>query len=118
MSLILQERPDNNINIYTLVQKGLTQWEIARRLNINQSTVSRYIRKFGIPKIKPSRINEYRPRRYDKYLYCTHCKWIPINDVVTNLCNGIKYSYCPKCNKKIRENAKSSKYKRKEVKRI
>ena len=82
-----------------MYKKGLTQWEIARRLNINQSTVSRYIHKFGIPKNKPSRLNEPRPRRYDKYMYCIHCKWILDKDV-------INFPNCPKCNKKMRKKRK------------
>lgn len=83
------------------MQKGLTQWEIAHFFNINQSTVSRYIRKFGIPKkhrycICGDKItihqnskycsrdcyNEDRKSKYKKYYFCTKCKWIPKSKAV------------------------------------
>ena len=108
--------------ILSLLQQGLTQYEIAQHLNTYQVAIHRYIKKLGLPTkaTKHSRLNESRPRRYIKYYYCTHCKWIPKEEAVfkpkgsTSIYNSqsmdstITYStkkdgyYCPKCNNKLR----------------
>lgn len=117
-------------------QEGLTQTEIAQKLNVNQVTISRDIKLLGLEKKQRFRrhpchnsnsnnnnyyyIKEERPARYQNFRYCKNCKWIPIAKVISKECNGIDYSYCPNCSTKMRKNAKKSKlnHKRREFKRL
>lgn len=107
--------------ISLLYQQGLTQAQIAHKLKIHQSTVGRAIKKLGLTQKKRFRsADEERAPRYQKFRYCKNCKWIPIAKVITKKCNDVKYSYCPNCSSKMRENAKKSKlnHKRKNIKRL
>jgi predicted transcriptional regulator len=91
-------------------EQHLTQAQIAHKLKIHQSTVSRDIKKLGLAKIKHSRTGEVRPARYKKYRYCKHCKWIPIKSSNKN--------NCPTCNSKLRNSSKAKSKSKKEVKRL
>ena len=127
MSLVQQHhryQPEKHRDkIINLLQQGLTQCEIARHLNTYQVAVHRYLKQLNIPTKttgKHSRLNEPRPRRYNKYYYCTHCKWIPKVEAVfrpkgsivtysaKSMDSTVNYStkkdnyYCPKCNHKLR----------------
>jgi transcriptional antiterminator len=90
---------DTLVQISSLYYQGLTQYEIADKLNVSQPTVQRVFKKLGLPKRKSSRSKETRLPRYRKFYYCVHCKWIPITKVTKN--------YCPECNGKLRKSKKS-----------
>jgi hypothetical protein len=99
MSLI---QPEQEHNILSLLQQGLTQCEIARKLNTYQVEIHRRIKKLGIDiskcrhcicgkKITIHQNNKYcsrdcynedRKSKYKKYYYCAKCKWIPHNKAV------------------------------------